>query len=115
MCIVMFCFIIHSRIELFSVLIHVLVCLFSFVICFWHEKKNKRLICVSIFLIVLSNSIWYIDAAPKRRKFVLEVDFNAKHIPLKYKQFTIDDMLNLKSRHMIENKENMNDDPVFVN
>lgn len=67
-----------------------------------------------IFLIVLSNIQCDHDAAPKRRKFVLEIDFNAKAKPVKYKQFTIDDMLNLKSRHMIENKENMNDDPVFV-
>lgn len=55
------------------------------------------------------------NAAPKRRKYVLEVDLNAKVKPVKYKQFSIDEMLKRKTSRMNENKENiLNDEPIYI-
>ncbi|XP_055303775.1 uncharacterized protein LOC129569188 [Sitodiplosis mosellana] len=63
----------------------------------------------------LSSDMDEFQPAPKRRKYVLEVDLNAKVIPVKYKQFSIDEMLQRKPSRMNENKENiLNDDPMYV-
>lgn len=55
------------------------------------------------------------NAAPKRRKYVFEVDLNAKYKPVKYKQFSIDEMLKHKLCRMNDNKENiLNADPIYI-
>lgn len=57
------------------------------------------------------------NAAAKRRKYVLEVDLNTEYKPLKYKQFTINELLKHKASRFngtIENKENVHDETILI-
>lgn len=75
------------------------------------------------FFFLLQYQIWYLltwcllklvkNAAPKRRRYKLEVDMTVMAKPIKYKQLTFDEMM-IKRKRKIANKENWKNECIVI-